>query len=203
MLCTLVVRLQGQSRPFTTHNLLGTILKFPLSASLTVPRILWQAAKLYWQRRLPVYNKPVPNHTMTVRNVPPSLLDRLGMMLCFKFLSRLTQGELQLTIPNGSSYRFGQPGNAPVMKMEIHEYRFFRRAMFSGDIGFGEAYTDGDWTTEDLPGLLTLLAANEADLDDRRIFTSIVGHGLNYLRHLLRANTLKGSSRNIREHYLV
>jgi cyclopropane-fatty-acyl-phospholipid synthase len=123
------------------------------------------------------------------------------MVLCFKFLSRLPQGELQVTIPDGSRYVFGQPGSAPAMKMEIHEYRFFRRAMFSGDIGFGEAYTDGDWTTDDLPGLLTLLAANEADLDDRRIFTAKIGRGLNYLRHLLRANTLKGSSRNIREHY--
>ena len=197
----LVARLQGQSQPFTTRNLLGTILKFPLCASLTMPRILWQAAKLYWLGRLPVYDKPVPNHAMTVRNVPPSLLDRLGMMLCFKFLSRLPQGELQVTIPDGSSYHFGQPGSAPAMKMEIHEYRFFRRVMFSGDIGFGEAYTDGDWTTDDLPGLLTLLAANEADLDDRRIFTSVAGRGLNYLRHLLRTNTLKGSSRNIREHY--
>ncbi len=197
----LVARLQGQSRPFTTSNLLGTIFKFPLSASLTMPRILWQAAKLYWQRRLPVYDKPVPNQTMTVRAVPPTLLDRLGMVLCFKFLARLSQGELQVTIPDGSRYVFGKSGAAPAMKMEIREYRFFRRAMFSGDIGFGESYTDGDWTTDDLPGLLTLLAANEADLDDRQIFTSKIGRGINYLRHLLRANTLKGSSRNIREHY--
>ncbi|WP_020674670.1 DUF1365 family protein [Geopsychrobacter electrodiphilus] len=197
----LVARLQGQSRPFTTHNLLGIILKFPLGASLTMPRILWQAAKLYWQRRLPVYDKPVPNQTMTVRAVPPTLLDRLGMLLCFKFLSRLPEGELQVTIPDGRSYVFGQPGSAPAMKMEIRENRFFRRAMFSGDIGFGEAYTDGDWTADDLPGLLRLLAANEAALDDRRIFTAKIGRGLNYLRHLLRANTLKGSSRNIREHY--
>lgn len=197
----LIARLQGQSRPLTTQNLLGTILKFPLSASLTMPRILWQAAKLYWQRRLPVYDKPVPNQTMTVRSVPPTLLDRIGMVLCFKFLSRLPQGELQVTIPDGSIYRFGKPGSAPALKMDIHENRFFRRAMFSGDIGFGEAYTDGDWTTDDLPGLLTLLAANESALDDRRIFTSVIGRGLNYLRHLLRANTLKGSSRNIREHY--
>lgn len=197
----LVARLQGKSQPLTTSNLLGTILKFPLSACLTMPRILWQAAKLYWQRRLPVYEKPVPNNTMTVRAVPPNLLDRLGMILCFKFLARLPQGELVVTIPDGSSYHFGKTGTAPSLRMEIHEYRFFRRAMFSGDIGFGEAYTDGDWTTEDLPGLLTLLAANEEALDDRSIVTSVIGRGLNYLRHLLRANTLKGSSRNIREHY--
>ena len=197
----LVARMQGQAQPLTTGNLLRTIIKHPFSASLTMPRILWQAAKLYWQRRLPVYDKPVPDHAMTIRPVAPSLLDRIGMLLCFKFLSRLPQGELRVTLPDGSQSRFGTAGAEPALQLTICEYRFFRRAIFSGDIGFGEAYTDGDWTTDDLPGLLTLLAANEAVMDDRSIITSTVGRWVNYLRHLLRANTIKGSSRNIREHY--
>jgi len=73
--------------------------------------------------------------------------------------------------------------------------------MFAGEIGFGEAYTDGDWTTDDLPGLLTLLSANAELIDDRNVMTAAIGHGLNRLRHWLRANTVRGSSRNIREHY--
>ena len=73
--------------------------------------------------------------------------------------------------------------------------------MVAGDIGFGEAYTDGDWTTSDLPGLLTLIARNESVMDDRSIFTSTVGRAVNYLRHVKRPNTIKGSDRNIREHY--
>ena len=198
---SLVARLQGASEPFTTRNLLKTIIKHPVSAVLTMPRILWQAAKLYWQRRLPVYEKPIPNHAMTIRPVAPNLFDRIGMRLCFKFLSRLPQGELRLTLPDGSHQLFGQVGATPSLQLSVREYRFFRRIMFSGDIGFGEAYTDGEWTTDDLPGLLTLLAANEEVLDDRSLITSIVGRGFNYLRHLLRANTLKGSSRNISEHY--
>ncbi len=198
---TLIARIHGQSVPLTTSSLLKTLVKYPFSAGLTMPRIFWQAAKLYFQRRLPVYNKPVPNHAMTVRPVQPSWLDRIGMLLCFKFLSRLPQGELRVTLPDGSGYRFGQAGAEPSLQLSIREYRFFRRAMLSGDIGFGEAYTDGDWTSDDLPGLLTLLAANEAVLDDRSILTATLGRWNNYLRHLLRANTLKGSSRNIREHY--
>ena len=83
----IIARLQGQSEPLTPRNLLRTIIRHPLSAALTMPRILWQAAKLYWQRRLPVHNKPVPDHSMTIRPVAPSFLDRIGMILCFKFLS--------------------------------------------------------------------------------------------------------------------
>lgn len=197
----IIARLQGQAEPLTTGNLLRTILKHPLSASLTMPRILWQAAKLYWQRRLPVYTKPAPDHAMTIRPVAPSVLDKIGMNLCFKFLSRLSGGELQVSLPDGSQHQFGTLGQQPVQQLSIREYRFFRRVMFSGEIGFGEAFTDGDWETADLPGLLTLLANNEQLVDDRGLFTTTLGRCINYLRHQLRANTIKGSSRNIREHY--
>lgn len=197
----LIARMQGVAQPLTTANLLRTIVKHPLTAALTMPRILWQAARLYWQRRLPVFTKPVPDHAMTIRPVAPTWLDRLGMTLCFRFLSRLPQGELQLFLPDGSLQRFGRLGAKPSLQLAVREYRFFRRLMLSGDIGFGEAYTDGDWDCDDLPGLLTLLAANEAVLDDRSLVSAWAGRGLNYLRHLLRSNTISGSSRNIREHY--
>ncbi len=36
-------------------HLARTIFTHPICASLTMPRILWQAAKLHWQRRLPVF----------------------------------------------------------------------------------------------------------------------------------------------------
>ncbi|HEY5673399.1 MAG TPA: DUF1365 family protein [Malonomonas sp.] len=197
----LIARLQGQAEPLTSSSLLRTIIKHPISASLTMPRILWQAAKLYWQRRLPVYDKPVPDHSMTIRPVAPSLLDRLGMILCFKFLSRLSQGALQVSLPDGGHYQFGNAAETPLVQLSIREYRFFRRVMFSGEIGFGEAFTAGDWTCDDLPGLLTLLAKNEALVDDRGLVSAAIGRWSNYLRHQLRANTIKGSSRNIREHY--
>lgn len=197
----LIARLQGQARPLTGGNLLRTILNHPLSAALTMPRILWQAARLYWQRRLPVFTKPVPDHAMTIRPVPPGPLDRLGQTLCLRFLSRLKQGELRLTLPDGRRYRFGREGEQPSLQLTVREYRFFRRLLLSGDIGFGEAYTDGDWSCDDLPGLLTLLAVNQEAMDDRSLVTASFGRWLNSLRHQLRANTLKGSSRNIRAHY--
>jgi cyclopropane-fatty-acyl-phospholipid synthase len=172
-----------------------------IHASLTMPRILWQAAKLHWQRRLPVYQKPIPDSTMTIRPVPATLIDRLGFKMVTKFLSRLPQGEIKLTTPDGLDYQFGKGGDSPAIQLSIKEFQFFRRVMFSGDIGFGEAYTDGDWTTSDLPGLLTLLAENESIMDDRSIVSSLIGRLVNYLRHLQRPNTVRGSARNIKEHY--
>ncbi len=198
---SLVARIHGSGQPLTAKTLSRTILKHPLSAALTMPRILWQAAKLYWQRRLPVYEKPLPDNDMTIRPVPPTIIDRIGMKMVVGFLDRLPEGELIVTTPDGKEMNFGRQGTHPSLEMTIHEYRFFRRVMVSGDIGFGEAYTDGDWSTSDLPGLLTLLAGNESVMDDRSIITSAIGRAVNYLRHLRRLNTIRGSDRNIREHY--
>ena len=198
---SLVARIHGSGQPLTAKTLSRTILKHPLSAALTMPRILWQAAKLYWQRRLPVYEKPLPDNDMTIRPVPPTIIDRIGMKMVTAFLGRLPSGELCLKAPHGQAMNFGKQGSQPSLELRIREYRFFRRVMVSGDIGFGEAYTDGDWSTSDLPGLLTLLASNESAMDDRSIITTAIGRAVNYLRHLRRPNTIRGSDRNIREHY--
>ncbi|NIQ98525.1 MAG: DUF1365 family protein [Desulfuromonadales bacterium] len=198
---SLVARIHGRARTLTPAALGRTLVSHPLCASLTMPRILWQAARLHWQRRLPVYSKPVPDSALTVRSVPPRRADRLGMALTLKFLSRIPQGELVLTTPDGREHRFGEAGSEPALDITVKEYRFFRRVMVSGDIGFGEAFTDGEWTTSDLPGLLTHLALHESVMDDRSIVTSAVGRTVNFLRHLLRPNTVRGSARNIGEHY--
>ncbi|BCA79298.1 DUF1365 family protein [Desulfuromonas sp. AOP6] len=197
---SLVARIQGQARPLTPGSLARTVASHPLCASLTMPRILWQAARLYWQRRLPVYHKPVPESALTIRPVPAGLLDRLGEKMVLRFLSRLPQGRLLLTTPDRREFRFGSGEDTP-LRMQIREPRFFRRVMLHGDVGFGESYTDGDWTTPDLPEVLTLLAANEEAMDDRSLATAAAGRLVNYVRHLRRPNTVRGSSRNIREHY--
>lgn len=196
----LIAIIKGQAEPLTQSRLLKTIITHPISAALTMPRILWQAAKLYWQRRLPVYTKPIPDHNMTIRPVPPNLFDRLGRIFTHKHFSQLQKGALQLKLPEGGLLRYGER-DTQTQRLQIRENRFFRRVMLAGEIGFGETYTDGDWTTDDLPGLLTLLAANDELVDDRSLLTATLGRWQNYLRHQLRANTIKGSSRNIREHY--
>lgn len=198
---SLIARIHGQAEPLTRDSLARTLLAHPICAVLTMPRILWQAARLYWQRRLPVYHKPVPDNTMTIRPVPPNLIDRLGLIIVRNFLSRLPQGEIEMTTPDRSRYRFGEAGASPSLQLSVKEFRFFRRVMLFGDIGFGEAYTDGDWTTSDLSGLLTLLAENEEVMNDRSIISSLIGRLVNFMRHLQRPNTIQGSTRNIKEHY--
>ncbi len=60
----------GVGRPLTTRALWRTILRYPVNAGLTMPRILWQAARLRYQRKLPVFRKPPPQSALTIKGSP-------------------------------------------------------------------------------------------------------------------------------------
>ncbi len=57
----------GKGRPLTTGTLWSTVLRHPLTAGLTMPRILWQAALLHYKMKLPVFHKPTPASPMTIK----------------------------------------------------------------------------------------------------------------------------------------
>ncbi|MGN6570439.1 MAG: class I SAM-dependent methyltransferase [Pseudolabrys sp.] len=73
------------------------------------------------------------------------------------------------------------------------------RLVRGGEVGFAEAYMDGDWTTPDLPRFLEWALSNETDACG---FRGHVGTRLvRRIAHGLRANTKRGSRRNIAAHY--
>jgi cyclopropane-fatty-acyl-phospholipid synthase len=72
--------------------------------------------------------------------------------------------------------------------------------LLNGDIGFAEGFMAGEWETNDLSALLTLLADN-VERFTRLLEGSAIGRALNWLRHVTRANTRKGSRKNILAHY--
>lgn len=93
----------------------------------------------------------------------------------------------------------------------MHGERFFRRCVLTGDIGFGEAYVDGDWDTPDLTAviawfLLNLDMAPTLSGSAQRMTRAGLVNLLrfrNRLGHLLRPNTRANARRNIRAHYDV
>ena len=202
---------QGNDLVFAAH-LTGTpvlldrwtvakkLLLHPLMASLTMPRILWQAAKLKFVRHLPVYHKPPPADPMTIRGAPPGPVERLGQTTFRSFLSRITRGELTVTFPEGQALKFGS-GGAGTASFRVVDNAFFRRTLFHGSIGFGESYMAGEWSTDDLAGTLVLLAQNLEELEERNHRLSILGRTFDYTRNLVKPNTVKGSRRNIEAHY--
>ncbi|MCL4799484.1 MAG: cyclopropane-fatty-acyl-phospholipid synthase family protein [Burkholderiales bacterium] len=113
-------------------------------------------------------------------------------------LRGIEHGRLVVRLPDGSEHAFGH--GAAAAELEVHDWSTFGAALASGDIGFGEAYMRGYWSSPDLAGLLGLFAANR-DMTERAADGGFWGKVAHRARHLLRANTRAGSRRNIAAHY--
>jgi cyclopropane-fatty-acyl-phospholipid synthase len=112
----------------------------------------------------------------------------------------LKVGHLIIETPSGARVEGRGPVEGPRATLILHKWRTMRRLMFGGDVGFAEAYMDGDWSTPDLATLIELAALNEKALSEvtaGRWFKRF----LHRVKHLLRANTKSGSRRNIEAHY--
>ena len=120
--------------------------------------------------------------------------------LFFRALRDLRCGFLEIVCPE-ETYSFGDPASPLRGMAVIHDKRFFLRALSGADIGIGESYMDGDWSSPDLVALVRLCVRNLRLLDSRNRFFSAVRALTARLEHRLRANTIKGSRKNISAHY--
>ena len=118
---------------------------------------------------------------------------------------RIEIGRLEIVLPGGASRIFQGAVEGPSAKLIVRHRRAARRLMFGGNVGFAEAYMDGDWDTPDLAAVLELAARNEAACNDLHYGkASALAPALNLARrlwHALRANTRTGSKKNIAYHY--
>ena len=115
-----------------------------------------------------------------------------------KLLQHIKGGTLRLSFAEGQTLSLGEgPERAT---LHINDERVFRRVLAEGDIGFAESWIDGDWHSEQLAELLTLLAENRSQLA-RAVHGSWLPVLLHRLRHMARINTRAGSKRNILAHY--
>ncbi|MDO8378996.1 cyclopropane-fatty-acyl-phospholipid synthase family protein [Phenylobacterium sp.] len=108
-------------------------------------------------------------------------------------------GELTFVMPNGHELKLEGEGG-PQARIVVRDFRFIRRALAAGDIGFAEGYAAGEWDTPNLTAVLSVFSLNYDNL--RRITQGnpIVGV-FNFINHALRSNTRQGSRRNIHAHY--
>ena len=114
-------------------------------------------------------------------------------------LLQLKGGSAAIALPDGRVLLFGD-GAGPQVDFRIRSYRFARRVLKNGDIGFAEGLMAGEWESNDLSALLTLLASN-VERFTRLLEGGPLGKAVHWLRHLSNANTKRGSRRNILAHY--
>ncbi len=121
-------------------------------------------------------------------------------------LSKMQLGTLNLTLPNGQLIKIGNGEGNIEANVEIKDQHFFKRCVLYGDIGFGEAYTEGEWETDNITNvikwfLLNVENAPTASGSNAKSFILNVLKIFNKIYHTKRANSVDGSKKNISEHY--
>lgn len=115
-------------------------------------------------------------------------------------LLRFKTGRLTVILPDGRALNFEGETKSPSAVLHLNNFSIIRKVLSGGDVGFAESYMDGDWTTPNLPALLTVFSAN---LDQIRSMVTggPVTQVLHWIYHRLNANTRSGSRKNIKAHY--
>jgi len=121
-------------------------------------------------------------------------------------LEQMTLGCLHLELPDGTQKIIGQPGAKISANVRIANWGFFKRCVLFGDVGFGEAFVDGVWDTDDITQVISWFILNVENSPamsgsrGKKFLVNLLGK-YNRILHLLRPNSLETSRRNISEHY--
>lgn len=131
--------------------------------------------------------------------------------LFFKALSSMQKGSMRVLLPDGTQTYLGDPDSKLDPKfhnamIQIHDPVFFRKAVLYGDIGFSEAYLDGDWDTDNIEHVISWFILNvEATPNmsgtNNKMFHLDLFNLANKFLNVIRKNSLKGSRKNIVAHY--
>ena len=126
----------------------------------------------------------------------PNLAERL---ICKRF-ALLQWGTLEV-VQDGESQSFGHAGpDWPAARLDVHSPRFWDVLLRRGNLGAGEAYAKGLWSSPD-PAQVVSLVRNESVMQGMDRGLALLSKPLLSAYHLLRRNTEAGSRDNIRAHY--
>ncbi len=113
---------------------------------------------------------------------------------------RIQVGHLLLSLPSGTELLFRGEEPGPAAAIEIASARLPLRLALHGELGLAEAYIAREWDSSDLAALLELGARNQAGLEGLLTGNALF-RALDRVRHVLNANSRRGSRRNVRTHY--
>jgi cyclopropane-fatty-acyl-phospholipid synthase len=126
--------------------------------------------------------------------------------IVLKYMSKMDMGRLYLTLPNGEQIIFGSGEGNVSAAITINTVEFYKRIILFGDIGFGEAYVDGLWDTDNITNVIKwvlLNIHNAPGVSGSNVQTLALNllRAYNKLAHFKHANTVEGSRKNISAHY--
>ncbi|SFW87635.1 SAM-dependent methyltransferase [Chitinophaga sancti] len=126
--------------------------------------------------------------------------------LVLKVMVGMNQGSLHLTLQDGEQLTIGNGEGDITANIRIHDVAFYSRILLYGDVGFGEAYVDGLWDTDNITNVIKWALLNVENTpglsgSQTKKFVFNFFSWINRWYHNRRANTLNGSRKNISAHY--
>jgi cyclopropane-fatty-acyl-phospholipid synthase len=126
--------------------------------------------------------------------------------IVLKFLSDMDKGNLYLTLPDGEQITIGNGEGSVAASITINSNEFYKQVILFGDIGFGEAYVDGLWDTDNITNvikwvLLNIEKAPGLSGSKTQAFALNLLKWFNKIAHYKKANSINGSRKNISAHY--
>jgi cyclopropane-fatty-acyl-phospholipid synthase len=112
----------------------------------------------------------------------------------------IRRGTLTMRLPDGRRLVFRGQEPGPSAEIAIHDFRFARRLVLDGDIGFAEAFIRREWDSPDPAGFLYFFCVNAEAVRHLTRYNPLA-RLVQKFRHWLNANTRRGSQRNISAHY--
>jgi cyclopropane-fatty-acyl-phospholipid synthase len=118
----------------------------------------------------------------------------------FAIAQSMNHGRLDIVLPDGRRFRAEGKLPGPVAEVTFHDPDVFARLIREGDLGFSEAYLDGQWSTPDLQAFMDLVHA-----DNEEIYDGFPGIGIlrayEKLRFWWLSNSKRQARKNISHHY--
>ena len=193
-------QITGELQELSQKELARLLLKRPLTIAKTLPRIHWEAARLFFGKKVTIKPKPGPWHRDIIRtSINP--WQKLCRAMVFKLLQRARRGKLTLHLPDHTSrvIEGSLPGTEATMT--VNNWDLFIRLVLEGDVALGDGYVDAQWDTDCITSVIRFFIENRKEIDDRTLWLSHLGRAVHAFSHRLRNNSIIGSKNNIQAHY--
>ena len=118
----------------------------------------------------------------------------------FAITQKINNGRVDFKLDDGRIFRAEGDAPGPVCQIDIHDDGVFARLIREGQLGFCDAYLEGQWSTPDLQAFMDAIHA-----DNNEVFDGFPGQWLVQLyervRFWFQRNTKDQAKKNISYHY--
>lgn len=142
----------------------------------------------------------LPVNVLTKPKMIEKKLNEYLRSLVLQRLEKLHTGQIKLhDLTSGETLHVGASGQ--LVEITVHDLRFYRAIALNGDIGAGQAWAEGWWSSDNLKQTLILLLQNANVLVPQTKGAALVAEKIQKIRHMRNANTVEQAKRNIAAHY--